>query len=214
MISEPKTSVAARGLHTLGEVMLDEPLGELLEFARATCGGPAAWRQRKLVEVRELLALAQLSGRLRLQWLDVAVDLRAVIEMRVPVPCLPKPDGALEIAPLAVLGVIYRQEVLVSPQPGFSFVQILAPGPVWSASVSGDHRQLLCLGTSLPVGIPLKEILLLTYGALTMQTVQLDPRDSAGVMNPAAAQWWTCANNLKKIPLSREPFVVSSEAKL
>jgi hypothetical protein len=214
MNSAHKVLVPPRGLHALGEVPLDKPSSDLLEFARATCGGAAAWRQRKLAEVRELLALAQLSRRLRLQWLDLSVDLRAVIEMRVPVPCLPRPDAALEIAPLAVLGVIYRQEVLVSPQPGFSFVQILAPAPVWSASVSPDHRQMLCLGTSLPVGIPLKEILLLTYGALTMQTVQLDPRDSAGVMNPAAAHWWTCADNLKKIPLSREPFVVRWETQL
>jgi hypothetical protein len=201
-------------LSALNEAVLDERHRHILEFARATCGGPAAWRERKLVEVHELLALAQLSRRLRIEWLDVSVDLRAVIEMQVTVPCLRSPDTELEIAPRAVLGVMYRQEILTSPQPGYSFVQILSPAPVWHANVSRDQNQVLCLGPSLPVGIPLKEILLMAYGALTFQTIQLDPGDSAGVMNPAAAQWWSCENNLKKIPLSREPFLVNSETKI
>lgn len=206
--------IPRRGLSALNEVVLDERHRHLLEFARATCGGPAAWRQRKLVEAQELLALAQLSRRLRIEWLDVSVDLRAVIEMQVTVPCLRSPDAPLDIAPRAMLGIMYRQEVLISPQPGYSFVQILSPGPVWHANVSRDQNQVLCLGTSLPVGIPLKEILLMAYGALTFQTIQLDPGDSAGVMNPAAAQWWSCENNRKKIPLSREPFLVNSETKI
>jgi hypothetical protein len=202
------------GLSALNEVEFDERHRHILDFAQASCGGPAVWRQRKLVEVRELLALALLSRRLKLQWLDVSVDLRAVVEMQVTVPCLRSPGAELEITPRAVLGVMYRQEVMTSPQPGYSFVQILSPGPVWHANVSRDQNQVLCLGTNLPVGIPLKEILLMAYGALTFQTIQLDPGDSAGVMNAAAAQWWSCANNLKKIPLSRAPFLVNSETKI
>ena len=213
MNTECLSPILRRGLSALSEVQLDERYRHILEFARGTCGGPTVWRQRKLVEVRELLALAQISRRLRIEWLDVSVDLRAVVEMRVTVPCLRSPDAQLQIASRALLGIVYRQEVMVSPQAGYSFVQILAPGPVWSASVSNDQAQVLCLGPSLPTGIALKEILLMTYGALTMQTIQLNSGDSAGVMNPAGAQWWSCENNLKKIPLSREPFLVNSEAK-
>jgi len=210
MSIETSTVVAAPGLSDLAKVQLDERHQGILSYAGNTCGGAAPWRQRKFAEVRDLVALSQISSRLKIQCLDVSVDLRAVVEMRVTVPCLRGPDAPLEIASLAVLGVIYRQDVLVTPQPGFSFVQILAPGPVWHANVSHDQNQVLCLGSSLPVGVPLKEIILMTYGALTMQTVQLDVGDSAGVLNPSAADWWQ--HNTKKIPLSREPFLSKPEA--
>lgn len=209
MNTEAIFTTPERGLAALGEVQLDERHRPILDFARATCGGSTAWRRRKLAEVQDLLALAQWSARLNIQWLDVSVDLRAVVEMRVPVPCLRRPDGPLEIIPRAVLGVMYRQEVMVSPQPGFSFLQILAPGSVWSANVSHDQNQVLCLGPSLPVGLPLKEILLMAYGALTMMTVQLDATDSAGVLNSAAADWWI--RNPRLIPLSREPFIIGAK---
>ena len=101
-----------RGLSALAEVQLDGRYRQILEFARDTCGGPAAWRQRKLAEVQDLLALAQLSSRLKVQRLDVSVDLRAVVEMRVTVPCLRQPDDPLEIAPRALLGVMYREDVM------------------------------------------------------------------------------------------------------
>ena len=57
----------------------------------------------------------------------------------------------------------------------------------------------------LAAGLPLREIILLSYGALTMMTVQLDPANSAGVLNPAAADWFQ--RNPQLIPLSREPFL-------
>jgi len=40
---------------------------------------------------------------------------------------------------------------------------------------------------------------------LSMQTVMIDERDSAGVLNSAAAKWWQ--QNLNRIPLTREPFI-------
>ena len=91
------------------------------------------------------------------------------------------------------------------PQPGYAFVRILLPRPVWHSNVSPDLNQVLCLGPRLPAGIPLKEIILMTFGALTMQTTQLDLLDPAGVLNPAAADWWQ--RNTSRIPLSREPFL-------
>jgi len=205
------STIPIGGLSALGRVALNERHGRILDFARATCGGVAAWRVRKLAEVHELAALAQISNRLKIEWLDVTVDLRAVVEMRVTVPCLHRPDGPLEVMPRAVLGFMYRQAGMVLPQPGYSFVQILAPSHVWCANVSRDVHQVLCLGPSMPAGVPLKEIILMAYGALTMQTVQLDAADAAGVLNAEAADWWL--RNAEKFPLSREPFLGTSEAR-
>jgi hypothetical protein len=46
---------------------------------------------------------------------------------------------------------------------------------------------------------------LLSYGLLSMQSVMLDPDDSAGVMNVEAASFWQA--RLGDIPLSDEPFL-------
>jgi hypothetical protein len=158
-----------------------------------------------IAEARDLLALAQLSGRLIVHWLDLSAGLRAKVEMAVPVPCLPDPAGALQVAPRALLGLIYPPEAIIMPSPGYAFVRVLMPRPVWHSNVSPDSDQVLCLGPRLPAGIPLKEILLMTYGALSMQTTQLDLMDPAGVLNPAAADWWQ--RNAQRIPLTREPFL-------
>jgi len=175
------------------------------DTARQTCGGPPACRQRKLAEAHDLLALAEMSRRLDVHWIDLTTDLRAKVRMRVPVPCRPHPDGPLRVAPFVFLGVTYPERAAILPQPGYAFVRILAPGPIWHSNVGPEPNQVLCLGPSLPAGIPLKEIVLMTYGALTMQTTQLDLSDPAGVLNPEAADWWQ--RNPQLIPLTIEPFL-------
>jgi hypothetical protein len=120
------------------------------------------------------------------------------------VPCLPDPSGPLQVAARALLGILYPQAALLVPQPGYAFVRILQPRHVWLSVLSADVHQFLCLGTKLPPGIPLKEILLMTYGALSLQSIQINLHDPAGVLNPAAAEWWQ--RNTHLIPLSREPF--------
>jgi len=182
----------------------------MLESVRSACGGSAAWRHRKLAEADELCRLAEVCGRLAIGQLDLSVDLRADLLLRVTVPCLPDAAGPLVIAEAARLGVIYREGSIVLPQPGYSFVQILAPHPVWHPNVSPDSVQALCLGPSLPAGVPLREIILMTYGALTMMSVQMDPANSAGVLNPAAAEWFQ--RNPSRIPLSRAPFMQPASA--
>jgi hypothetical protein len=199
------TSLPTPSLASLSSVVLDDYHRALLGVAEKVCGGPPACRQRKLAEARELLALAQISDRLVVHWLDLSADLRAKVELRVPVACLPDPNGPLQVAPRALLGIIYPEKAAILPQPGFAFVRILAPGPVWHSNVSHDPNQVLCLGTSLPAGVPLKEIILMTYGALSLQTTQLDRQDPAGVLNPAAGDWWQ--HNPSLIPLTREPFL-------
>jgi hypothetical protein len=94
------------------------------------------------------------------------------------------------------------------PSPGFAFAQILSPRGVWLPNASSGPVQTLCLGSSLPASIPLVEVILLTYGALTMMTVQMNPADAAGLLNPAAAAFFQANNSL--IPLSREPFILKN----
>ena len=192
-------------LSNLPQVPLNGYHQAIWEAAQRICGGPVACRHRMIAEAYALLALAQLSERLVVHWLDLSAGLRAKIEMVVPVPCLPDPAGPLQVVPRAWLGVIYPQEAVVTPLPGYSFVRILAPRPVWCANVSSDPNQVLCLGRSLPAGTPLKEIILMTYGALSLQTTQINLLDPAGVLNPAAADWWQ--RNTNRIPLTREPFL-------
>ena len=195
------------GLSALAAVTLDPPYQRLLDLARANCGGPVHWVRRKLAEAHDLLALAQISSRMQVLWLDLTAELRAMIDLRAPVPCLAGPEAPLQILPLARLGLRYPQEALVAPQPGYSFVQVLAPRNVWLANVSRDDYQVVCLGATLPISLPIKELVMMTYGALTLQAIQIDLTDPAGVLNAAAAEWWQSPPNLRRIPLSREPFI-------
>lgn len=194
----------APNLANLSSVQLDAHHRAILEAAEKQCNGPPSCRHRKIAEARELLALAQISDRLVFHWLDLSADLRAKVEMRVPVACLPDPNGPLQIAQRALLGIMYPEKAAILPLPGFVFVRILAPGPAWYSVVSADPNQVLCLG-SQPAGVRLIEIILCTYGALSLQATLLDVSDPAGVLNPAAADWWQRNTNL--IPLTKEPFL-------
>ena len=195
----------SRSLCDLPRLPLDGYHQAMWESAQKSCGGPPACRHRLSAEAHDLLALAQLSGRMHVHWLELSAGLRAKVGLDVPVPCLPDPAGSLQVAPRALLGLLYPQEAMLMPLPGYAFVRILLPRPVWHSNVSPDPNQVLCLGPSLPAGIPLKEIMLMTYGALSMQTTQLDLLNPAGVLNPAAADWWQ--RNPTRIPLTREPFL-------
>ena len=129
-VSAPRRSThRAAGLCILGQVSLHAALQQVLDAAAAHCGGPAAVRHRLIAEARDLLRLVQVSGRLRLLALDLSADLRAVVEMAVPVPCLPDPHGPLQIHPIACLGLCYPRAAVTHPQPGYVFVRIMAPKP-------------------------------------------------------------------------------------
>lgn len=198
-------SVPADGLLALGEVELNGANRGLLEAAMSTCGGSRVWRHRKRAEARDLLALSQLAPRFVVQTLDLRESLRAVALLRVPVPCLPDPRGQLRLASHALLGIRYPQEAIRQPMPGPAFVQLLAPANAWHPNVSPPPQQLVCLGSMLPAGVLAKELVLLTYGGLSMQTVTTDERDPARVFNSAAARWWQ--RNFDKIPLTEAAFL-------
>ena len=75
----------------------------------------------------------------------------------------------------------------------------------WYAQVGAALGQRMCLGVTIPVNIPVTELILTAYQLLSLQAVQLDASDGAGVMNSAAADWWV--RNRTQIPLSNEPFL-------
>jgi len=195
------------GLSRLAEVKLSPDRQQQLELAEVSSGGSADWRGRKRAELWDLLALSQLAppGRMKLEFLDLRVALRAVVLLRVPVPCMPLPRGELLVATRALLGLTYPQESLSRPLPGYAFIQVLSPQRVWHANVAPEAAQPLCLGAQLPAGIRTKELVLMTYGALSMQSIMINERDPAGVLNPVAAEWWQ--RNITSIPLTRTPFL-------
>ncbi|MHC4220012.1 MAG: hypothetical protein ACYSU7_16330 [Planctomycetota bacterium] len=197
------SSPPATGLAALDQVELS---AEDSASARATGGG--TWLTRKLHEARQFLALAQVAGpqRMDVRLLDLRDELRAVFRLTVPVAMTPAIDGALRVADEAVLGLMYPEIGLSTPMPGFLPVCLLSPpADAWYANVGTVNGQRLCLGASLPAGIPVTELVLLSYGLLSMQSVMLDPDDSAGVMNPEAAVWWQ--GRIDLLPLSSEAFL-------
>ncbi len=192
------------GLSNLRALPLDEYHQSLLDLATRICGGPTACQHRLKAEARDLVALDQLSGRLQIRWLDLSAGLRAKVEMEVPVPCLPDPSGPLRVATRALLGLVYPPEAVFVPLPRHAFVQILQPRHVWLSNCTADANQLLCLGQLQP-GTRVAHILMVVFGALTMQTHVLDVFDPLGVANVEAARWWQV--NARLTPLTREPFL-------
>jgi len=210
---DPSAAVWTGGISDLSGVELDERYRRIFEQAARGNGGSAMWRQRKLSELEEFLALAQVSGRIRVFLADLTVAMRLMFELRAPVPTLPDRSGGLVIEDRALVGLGYPEEAIREPLPGFAFITLLRPAAVWlpnagppdpSFQVSGPG-QPLCLGASIAAGTPAKELVLQTFGALTMQSVQLDERDAAGLMNREAAEWWLRTET--PIPLSREGFL-------
>ena len=199
------------GLRALPTVRLNERNQRLLDRAARANGGDAAWRARKLAETRDLLALAQIAppGRLEVQMADLRESLRAMMLMRVPVPCRPDASNVLRVAGHALVGLIYPREVLRQCLPGPSFVQILEPQGVWHANVA-HGEQPLCLGVVLPCNVPTVELVLMTYDALAMKIRQVNEADEAGVFNAEAARWW--AANLHRAPLTKSWFLETDAA--
>lgn len=212
---DPPPSAARRGIADLSWVEPEGSYREALESARLQCTGGPVWRGRKLAEFRDFLALCQISdGRLvPLRW-DLGGSLGLLFQMAAPVPTLPDPAGELVVRKRVLLGLVYREAALREPQPGSSFVVILAPNHVLHPNVTpaepgfGDFGpgQALCLGAKFAPGMTtVKELILRTFAAITLQSVQLDPNDSAGLFNPNAARWWLA--NRHRIPLTNEGLI-------
>jgi hypothetical protein len=210
-VSRSRRPPPSSGLSGLEGVPLGFKLERLLDAALAGSGGSPAWRHRKSVESRELLALSRLAPhRMSVEQLDLSESLRAVIHLRAPVPTRQPGSDEVVIRPGALLGLQVRQGALLTPQPGASFIQILRPEGVFLAQVPTDPPHVLCLAPVLPAGVHCKEMILMSYAALTLQNFQIDAAHPAGVFNIEAARWWQ--ENASRIPLTREPFLESGPA--
>ncbi len=192
------------GLLELDKVVLDLFQQRIFDAATARCGGAPHWQQRKRIEFLTILRLGQLSQRLQVLEFDLEDELRVFFALRTPVPCEPDANGRLRLADHAVLGLRYPEEAVRWPQPGTAFVQVIAPKGVWHSNLA-KRTQILCLGSRLPAGVRVKELILGAWAALTLQNLALDVLDPAGVMNPAAASYYQ--HHPGVIPLTREPFV-------
>lgn len=198
------------GLVGLGERTLTPAHEADFQALSATSLGQPVWQMRKRAELRELLALSEIADRFQVVGVDVRTDFRALVHLRCPVPCLGPQDEHLRIEEQAVIAICWPEEAIRSPLPGHSFAQIVGPREVYLPNVSPEPTQLICLGTQLPVGLPVREIILMSFGVLTMQTVMLDEQDPSGVMSADAALYWQARPDL--IPLTDEPFLASVPA--
>jgi hypothetical protein len=194
------------GLSDLARVPLLPQHEAALTRAREVALGEGSWRHCKLGAIRDLFALERIS-RLTVVGIDPITELRAIVRMPCAVPCLPPDPNELPVASETELGLRYPEEILRGPLPGYSLVEIREPHHVWHANVSSGPSQRLCLAASLPRGYPLREAIVASYAALTLQSVTLDERDPAGVMNLEAARWWQ--QNAHRIPLTRDPFLTA-----
>ncbi len=208
------TMTTRPGLASLNEMTLSPLNQRRLEQVSADMQGVAPWQDRKTSEARRLLALEQLAGaaRMRVMSLDLEQDLRAEVWLDVPVAMTPNGNGTLNVGRGAVIGIVYPQVILSMPLPGFALVSLVHPGSgAYYPNVGTSHGQRMCLGATLPVGIPVSELVLLSYALLTGQTIMMDTGDSAGVMHVDAAHYWSA--NQHKMPLSPTPFLQPDLAK-
>jgi hypothetical protein len=194
----------------LAKVQLDAKRQQMLQDAELTAGGGAVWRGRKRVEAFEVLALSQITNdRLAVRYLDLTDDLRALLVLTVPVACRPDASNVLPIANHAVLGFTYPAEAMRRRLPGSAFFQILDPQGVFHPNVDTSKQQL-CLGATILANTPARELIISAFGALSMQTVQVNEADPAGVLNVEAARWWQ--QNLHRTPLTNSPFLAPTAA--
>jgi len=199
------------GLSTLSRVPLPTERAELLKRLAATSQGSATWRARKLAEARDLFALEVIAPRIEVLALDLTTELLAIVRMKVTVPCMPE-SGELVVAGQVDLALRYPEEILRTPLPGYALVQIPTPRKAFHPNISADPAQRVCLGANVPKGYPLREAVLGSYAALTLQSISLDGADSAGIMNPEALVYWN--DHRSRIPLSTAAFLDAPETRL
>lgn len=198
-------------LTSLSQVELSENHQAMLGFAASAHGTQDAFLTRMLSEARDVLALSEIAppGRLRIDWIDIAGNMLAIMMlMRVVVPRVPDHSNRLRLGQLVMLGLMYPREAIQGALPGTAFFDVLQPLDLWHPNVSMPGQvpvPRLCLGLEMPPGIRCVDLIVMAYGALSMQSLQIDERDHAGVMNIPAALWWQ--QNLHRLPLTRTPFL-------
>lgn len=198
-------------LNALDRIEFDAASMKRMDDARRKIDASTAWGRRKLAEYGDVVKLDQ-AARYRMKLADcqlAAAPLHMMVAMNVPVPRTPNTDGELRTGELAVLGIVYPEDVLRQPLPGSFFVEVLYPPDVFHPNCAPGPRQQLCLGAVMPRGIPVREILLLSYAALCGQSVTIDFTDPVGVLNLEACRFFEA--HPAALPLTTEPFLRREE---
>lgn len=202
------------GLDRLSSVALNDAHQHAWKMASSISLGSPRWKERKLAELRDVLALSQIAppGRLTVEGIEPFVDLCLKLRLAVPVPCMPHDgSGQLLVAQYAIVHLRYSQLAVSMPMPGTSFLRIEEPRHIWHANVSPAGKPVppgvFCAGASVPAGTRVSELILTLYYGLCLNrhAVQIDEQDHAGVLNGEAAVWWQ--HNRDRIPLSETPFL-------
>jgi hypothetical protein len=199
---DPKETPKPAAFDALDAVELDPPYQALLAELSRSATGPAHWRRCKHQQAKQVLALTQVAprGRLAVMNIQMTDSLDLLLHLNVTVPRMPPGSDELVVEDRAIVAIHYPQEVLTQDLRGTACVRIDQPRHVWLANAH-QAAGVLCIGQIIPRNTLVKEIIWLTYTALTMQTVMFDTRDAAGVINPDAARWW--AANQDRVPLTR-----------
>lgn len=169
-----------------------------LEQARQYNSGNRAWRQWKLHAAEELLQLTAQTDRMQLLDLSLAGDFRAIYRIRMPVPRCPV-NGRLAIADEAIFHLHYLEEWRVESPPPWAIIGLLEPPDFFHPNSAIALRGALCLG-AIPAGVSPKEIALMGYSTVALQSVQLNESDPAGVLNLEACEYYR--NHPEYMPLT------------
>lgn len=186
---------------------------EILARAREKNTGKRPWQVWKSVEAEDVVnlfdqvnqqALAKAgedSGqqpRVQLLDLNFSGDLNLVYGVRMPVPLWPV-DGKLQLGSSAVFHLQFREEWRWEAPAGWEPLGLFNPQGPFHPNMAPAMRGAICLGT-LPPGVSLKELVLLGYYALSLQSAVLDESDPHGVLNPQACEYYR--NHPEYLPLT------------
>jgi hypothetical protein len=162
-------------------------------------GGSRSWRGWKQRSTENLLDLIVRSPRMDLSALRLEGDLEAVFSIRCPVPRWPQ-DDRLVIGDHAVCHLLYQDQWRFESPAGWAPLGLLSPRDPFHANMIPHLRGALCLG-GLPPNTEPKQLVLAAYDALTLQAINTDESDPAGVLNPQASDFFR--RHPEYLPLTR-----------
>jgi hypothetical protein len=172
-----------------------------LEEAIRRNGGGRAWREWKRRSTEAVLDLVLRSPRMQLLGLSLEGDVEMAFEIRCPVPRWPKGDR-LVIGQRVVCHLLYQEHWRFESAPGWAPLGVVWPPDLYHSNVRPYVRSALCLwGFGLPPNTQPKEIVLAAFDAVTLQSINIDESDPAGVLNAAASEFYR--RHPEYVPLTR-----------
>ena len=130
------------------------------------------------------MALSQIAPpeRLIVEALDLREHLRAMLLLEVPVACQPKENNEPEMFEPGLDRLHVSQRGFPAAAAGLLLIfRSCSPRNVWLAQIK-QPEQALCIAPQVPAGTRTAMLLLRAYGALSMQSIQIDVRDPAGTV--------------------------------